>query len=195
MGGVISETDTSVMISWKLSDWAKKQALIAEKETLKNLPDRPNWRGDYKQDRRYFYGNLGELVFLELLLYFDKQFEYKPRYDGKTDSGDFIIYISSKPRILDIKTAARPEHRYLLVNTITPNTPIDTIYLGIKITPPKAEVYGYATKKELKRVDKGLSLADQTLGLILRDLPRVEDFILTLDKGEGIIKLPKGKLL
>ena len=81
----------------------------------RNLPSVENYTGIEAADR-YKLGFLAEFAFANVLKHAGRAFVYQPRLDGVSDNGtDFRVAVNQVTHSIDVKTASRSHHRYLMV--------------------------------------------------------------------------------
>jgi len=139
-------------------------------------------RGNYTNlsaDDRWYYGFLGELVFLKWLQHHYIQYRYEPEFTGR-DVTDFRLYsLTSKQWAnIDVKTASKSSHRYLMLPDAQLQSHPSEVYVGVRINDYyHGEVLGWCLKSDLKPVTD-VVLPVPTSGLPfdqLKDITRLAD--------------------
>lgn len=133
-----------------LDEALKRRAEEMEKDTLKHLPNRPNYT-DFCAQHRYYHGYLGELGFEKFLINKEKKFYYNPKTNGHSDNGDFRVYTNTGFYIIDVKTSSTAttfRNVFVLDKQYQKFTHID-IYVGIKLVDDFAQIMGFCYKDEL----------------------------------------------
>jgi hypothetical protein len=131
-------------------------------------------------ENRYYCGNLGELVFLELLRSEEKRVIYSPNPNGNSDVGDFIVFgqVTGQQRTVDVKTACKSFHSRIMLPQKQWQKADYDYYVGVKLNGDIGEVYGYCKKKDFVVESGGFN--DQnvvTRYKYLADLEPIEKFL------------------
>ena len=141
------------MVTIQLTDSMKLKARTSQDEIMKHLPDSDNYTGLHDKDR-FYKGSLGELAFEQMLISYNKNFDYKPRFDGLPDKGDFILRSHSAQTIkVDVKTNGSIRHSHLVVTLKQLARYHYDIYVGIRLNQDIAEIWGFCLRQHLKPVD------------------------------------------
>ena len=141
------------MITIKLTD---KQVIFAknvEKEIISNLPEHKNPNG-MEREGRYYIGTVGELAFGAHLKRLGKKFDYLVRTDGKSDDGDYRVYMDSRNVKVDVKTGGGIHLYFMYVPLVVYEKHNDCIYVGTRYNAEKKEVeiWGWAFDSDLRSV-------------------------------------------
>ena len=148
-----------------------------------------------ERERRFFIGVLGELCFLELLKELRKRAYYAPLWNGKADNGDIDLYLlDGTPINVDVKTAAQPFHKYLMLPKSQLSIHPRSAYIGVRldIDRRQGEVLGFCYATDLKDATMyNIELPIPTWCRHLDDLRPIQRVFDKIQDGETIIKLPR----
>lgn len=130
-------------------------------------------RGNYTKlsaERRWYHGFLGELVFLKYLQHHYVRYRYEPDFTGRDDT-DFYLWAEGYGKVgIDVKTASKPDHRYLMLPDAQLASHPSGVYVGVRInSPDQGEVLGYALRKHLRPITD-VQLPVPTSGVLFEDL-------------------------
>lgn len=138
-------------------------------------------RGNYTNlnaDSRWYYGFLGELVFLRYLQQHYIQHRYEPAFTGR-DITDFNVYslTSEQWAGIDVKTASKPSHRYLMLPDAQLQSHPSGVYVGVRINnADQGEVLGWCLKTDLQPITD-LDLPVPTSGMAFSELKDIDRLI------------------
>lgn len=176
------------MIQIPITDEMKKIAERGEKLILKSFKGNHNYTG-LSEDRRFYYGILGELATVELLRLNGVRAKYAPKWGAGADDGDIVVYADNYPVKVDVKTASKDFHENLWIPAKQYVRYTYDGYIGVRINGDVAEIHGYCAKKDfIKSEHPGKKI--ETYGVALADLRPMDRLIPKLDAGEALIKIP-----
>lgn len=168
------------MIYVELNDKIKKLARWAEQYKTKNITSGGNYTRLEEPDR-FYNGTIGEIALFKLLKDNGCKFDYFFNLSGKADSGDFCIYIMHRPITLDIKTACKDFHQYLMITESQYERHKYQAYVGAKLNGNRCEIYGYNIGiEQTQLINKGVPAFSRKF----EDLSKIEHLIKKMDKGE-----------
>lgn len=147
-----------------MAEWAQAQC---DKRYAKSK--RGNYTG-LSAEGRWYYGFLGELVFMKYLQHHYIQYRYEPAFTG-ADLTDFIVwaigYTENGGKVgIDVKTASSGSHQWLM----QPNAQLahhpSEVYVGVRLRKmaTEGEVLGYCLKKDMQPITE-LDLKVPTSGV------------------------------
>ena len=151
-----------------------------DKVMQSNIKYSPNYTGISVNDR-FYYGYLGELVFLELLKQSGKKYEYTPRFDGIPDDCDFLIYIDGKPEKLDVKTASKNFYKNIMLPKSQWIKKYRDYYIGIRLEGDAANVCGYCKHNDFEEKDTFGYNGVVTMYKSLNELELIEELLEKID--------------
>jgi len=137
------------MIAINIDEPMKTQARSMSDKTIANLKKVSNYTGLESEDR-YYIGAIGELGFKALLEQKEIKFDYRPRQDGESDSGDFAVFGTSSVAIVDVKTASKPTHKNLMVPAKQLERVGHYTYIGARIVDSVIEFHGYCYQEDFE---------------------------------------------
>lgn len=162
------------MITVDITEEMKSKARHAQDEITKNLRSPTNYNG-LNARNRFYTGSLGEQAFEKVLQDHNKTFDYKPRFDGIPDKGDFILRNHQGETIkVDVKTNGSKAHTHLVVSLKQLQRYHYDMYLGVRLNDSIAEVFGYCSKRELHPVEFTLI---GSMGCPLENLYSIEELM------------------
>jgi len=177
------------MVTVQITPKMVELALFAEREQDANVRTKHNYTGLETHGRRYI-GAIGELGFANYLFEQGVAGDYRPRYNGLSDSGDMHVFLDDLYTTIDVKTASLPIHKYIMVPKIqwakTPNY----IYIGVRLNESNIEIIGYCRRNDLKEADYTVRVKVPTMVRSLDDLLPIEDLVAKLEKGKMDIDIP-----
>lgn len=138
-------------------------------------------KGNYTKlsaEGRWYYGFLGELVFMKWLQHHYIQYRYEPEFAGR-DVTDFYIWAGGYGKCgIDVKTASNGSHRYLMMPDAQIASHPSEVYVGVRLSQmeTKGEVMGYALKTDLKPITE-LDLKVPTSGVLFDNLRPMEKIL------------------
>lgn len=133
-------------------------------------------RGNYtglSAEGRWYCGFLGELVFLKWLQQHYIRHRYEPEFIGR-DVTDFYVWplnFGGNKVGIDVKTASKGSHRYLMLPEAQLASHPSEIYVGVRLSQmeTKGEVLGWARKADLKLIED-VELKVPTVGVLFDEL-------------------------
>jgi len=167
----------------------------------RNLPSVENYTGIEAADR-YKLGFLAEFAFANVLKHAGRAFVYQPRLDGVSDNGtDFRVAVNQVTHSIDVKTASRSHHRYLMVPDAMwrKHGGSSDFYIGARLDLDElaCELWGVATWLDIARAPvrtPGDGLAPDVLAptraIHLEELRTIESFVTHLDAGMAHVQGP-----
>lgn len=118
----------------------------------------------------WYVGYLGEAVFKSLLDDQEIKYRYVPRYDGKSDFGDFYITHRGRGYKTDVKTTQ--DGQWLLVDKTRVKDA--ELFIGIRLQKDTAEVFGVCARGDLRDPDPQMKQS-HCKGILLSQLMPIED--------------------
>jgi len=175
------------MIQIPITNEMKQIAERGEKMILKSFKGNHNYTG-LSADRRFYFGILGELATVELLRIKGVRVKYTPKWNGKADSGDLIVYADGYPIKVDVKTASKDFHENLWMPAKQYDRYTYDGYIGVRICGDVAEIHGYCAKKDFTKSMHPRAKVP-TYGVALCDLRQMDKLYPKLDAGDTLIKI------
>lgn len=175
------------MIQIPITDEMKKIAERGEKLILKSFKGNHNYTG-LSEDRRFYYGILGELATVELLRLNGVRAKYAPKWGAGADDGDIVVYADGYPCKVDVKTASKDFHENLWMPEKQYMRYTYDGYIGVKICGDVAEIHGYCAKKDFTKSMHPRAKVP-TYGVALCDLRQMDKLYPKLDAGDTLIKI------
>ena len=174
------------MIPIPITNEMKQIAERGEKMILKSFKGNHNYTG-LSEERRFYYGILGELAAAELLRLNGVRAKYTPKWGAGADDGDIIVYAGNYPVKVDVKTASKDYHENLWMPEKQYMRYTYDGYIGVRICGDVAEIHGYCAKKDFTKSMHPRAKVP-TYGVALADLRDMEKLYPKLDAGEAIIQ-------
>ena len=150
------------MICVEITDDMKDYARKVQDNTIATLKKqgrlkKKSYTGLEREDR-YYIGCLGELCFVKHLKDNDKAYDYAPRTDGVSDSGDVTVKVNAATANIDVKTASRPYYEELMMPKSQHDRQAYSAYVGVRLNGDKGEIHGWCKQGELKESDRDLEI-------------------------------------
>ena len=138
-----------VRLTWQMVRRARQYAARVMKTAT--LQESVNYTG-LCAPGRYFTGHLGELALVKLVAWNGKYYDYRPAADGRPDAGDITVFIAGRPLRVDVKTASKPGHRYLMIPEAQFRKRHRDAYLGARLDLEAmiCEIHGIATRAQME---------------------------------------------
>lgn len=103
-----------------------------------------------EHDNAFYYGYLGELVFLSFLRTQDVHGHFRQRDDGVADDrAEFELELPGGLVTLDVKTASQKFHIRILIPAAQFDRHDADYYVGVRLVGDTGEIHGYCTKSEM----------------------------------------------
>jgi hypothetical protein len=183
MAGVVEIEVTEKMI--KISE-------DIEKDIIKNLKPTPNYTG-FAPERRFYYGALGELVFLKYCIKNKIWCSYEPETKGESGGGDFNMFNNVNIKmVIDVKTASQPFHKKMMIPKLQFELYSYDYYVAIKINSSTlSTICGYCKKEDfILKEDGFIDSKIPTYFVELNELKSIDDLTKDFRKGEPVYKIP-----
>ena len=102
------------------------------------------------QPNRFYYGYIGEFVFVKWLKQNNINFKYVFNANGYPDDEDFVLYANNNQEIkVDVKTATKPHYKNIMFPKSQAERYTYDCYVGIQLmSDDLAKVCGYCQKKD-----------------------------------------------
>ncbi len=160
-----------------------ERAAAAEQQIMGHLRKGGNYT-KLEAERRFYYGYLGEYAFEKLLIEHGIKYEFSPRYDGKRDRTDFVVFVKQgTPVDVDVKTATGKRDRFLMIPTAQLQSHPNQAYVGVRLMAKSAQIYGTCIPSALRPINKEVyGLKIPTHGVELTRLNPIEKVLAQCDK-------------
>lgn len=172
------------MIKIWITDRMKDLATKWEEETLNTwtVKNTENYNG-IDAPRRFYTGYLGEICMWKALEDNKKRYRYHHLSNGKSDDGDFFVWMGGKMWDTDTKTTSSlREDRLWVTDKALIKVP-HSIYIAIRLVDDYGIIDGWTWKQDLEN-DPILKYAQQVKSRKFCDLENIEDFMDMLDEGK-----------
>jgi len=152
----------------EMAAWAEQQCNEQYADSVKG-----NYTG-LSADMRWYYGFLGELVFVRYCQVQWLRHRYEPAFKGR-DITDIEIWLKRYGKLgIDVKTASKPSHRYLMIPEAQLRSHPSEMYVGVRINgPDEGEILGFCLKKDLQPITN-MGLKIPTRGIAFDRLLPIE---------------------
>jgi len=129
-----------------ISESAKLDAEEFEQHILsKGITDAGNYT-KINQDRRWYYGYLGEWAFNEFLKNTCRKVgvKWERDADGFADDGDFFF----DSKIVDVKTCTKASYKNIMMPNVQFLKKKKDFYVAVQLVEDNAQIIGYATHQD-----------------------------------------------
>lgn len=182
------ESVMQIQITDHMKDIATAADSMVRRNVLKKHKNKTYTDLNPAAEGKYYYGYLGELIFMELMKLSNKHAEYRPKFDGTSDIGDVYLFTKDLVMVADIKTAPKLTHQYLMIPKVQFNKHPYSKYIAVRLGDSAGEVLGYAGADDLYLLEVR-TLTIPTIGLMFTELKPIQNLIDILEDGPAVVDL------
>ena len=134
----------------KITKEMRSFAIECQSITLEKMYNTDSNYTGLHEPNRFYYGYLGEFVFVKWLKESNINFKYEVNANEYPDEEDFILYANNgKPITVDVKTATKPHYKNIMFPKPQAEKYTYDCYVGVRLlSDDLAQVCGYCQKKD-----------------------------------------------